>query len=75
MKVTLIGEGQFMEAPEFSLETWKDERGFECLRCNQTLTKPSTADDDSVKAWLCDKHYVFVCLKCTPVVLKTKLIE
>ena len=76
---TLIGEGQFMEAPEhdcpFSLENWKDERDFECLRCKQTLTKPSTADDDSVKAWLCEKHYVFVCLKCTPVVLQTKLID
>ena len=59
-----------MEAPEhdcqFSLENWKDGRNFECLRCKQTLTKPSTADDDSVKAWLCDKHYVFLCLKCTP---------
>ena len=61
---TLIGKGQFMEVPEhdcqFSLETWKDARNFECVRCNQTLTKPSTADDGSKHGCVINITFLYV---------------
>jgi hypothetical protein len=64
------------ETCRLTLEKWDEHRiEFLCDKCNEKKTRPLMGYAGSYGFWCCPEHYLFVCLTCTPVEIKTILKE